>query len=115
MFNYNSQAREKSEEKITLEQDLNKLEAELAVANKSLIYAEEQINNARQTKNALIEGRNNEVFEKTKMNPQQVFLYDEGVGTQQTQRAHVGRAGWVFSHHVASRPSCRVLGLQNPP
>ena len=78
MFDYNSQAKEKSDKKIVLEQDLNDLEASLAVAKKSLTYAEEQINNAKQKKSALIEGQNGEIFQKTKLNPQQVFLYDEG-------------------------------------
>lgn len=78
MFIYNSSAKEKSEELIKKEDEITDKEASLSVANNSLIYANEQVEKAKQSRDALIEGRDGESLKKTKLNPQQIYLYDEG-------------------------------------
>lgn len=79
VLNYN--AKEESKKLIILQQEKNELDASFAVTESSISVAEEKINNAKQIKLSLYEGRtSSDVLRKDLKNPLQSILYDEGNG-----------------------------------
>lgn len=79
ILNYN--AKEESKKLIILQQEKNELDASFAVTESSISVAEEKINNAKQIKLSLYEGRtSSDVLRKDLKNPLQAILYDEGNG-----------------------------------